>query len=338
MTATTLVIASPAGASCNETCKEEKAEAKTEAKEAAKEKAAVPKWEAKKVGDPWVAGDFGAFRACKYEERAIYETCFSGVTEGGKNGGFFEYGNVKVPLSKSIVLQGTFSGAGSQIQVFPATHGYETLEAPSLPVTGGLKLFTPEIQQEEEWPAALTESWKAAVAAKDPVNVKIEMAGTECFETVGGCLDTENILFEEGTAFNLPLKVKVESPWLEQLESAPCYIGSDEAPIHIHLTTEGQGAAGHLTFNPSFSHTELGGSKLVDVGWKIEEASAPKGCGGAYESVLDKSLSQVLEIHPWRRGIVILKGDLHTGGTDGWSKGDLQEEGELRGELPEEKS
>lgn len=282
--------------------------------------------------DPYTAETWGQYKQCEYSAKGgvgEITDCFTGITSGGSKGGFFEFGRVKVKLSKSIYLQGSFEGAGSEIKVFPAAHGGETLEAPELPVSGGIGLFNKAVQEEVGWPAALTESWKEAKKNKEnAVNVKIEMAGNECYEVLG-CLDTENIIFEEGVAFRLPLKVKVTSPWLEKLGSGPCYIGSDEHPIHINLTTQGAGTAGRLKFNEAFTQTFLQGSKLVDLGWHIEAASAPKGCGGAYESYIDASLENVLELHPWRTGIVVLQGNLHDGAVSV-----VQEEGEKTGELP----
>ncbi len=213
--------------------------------------------------DPYNQYTWGQYKYCPYENEELTD-CFAGITDGGSKGGFFEYGRVKVKLSKSIVLQGGFKGAGEEIEVSPAVHGGETLEAPELPVSGGIGLFTKEVQEEEEWPAALVESWKQAKKNKEKtINVKIEMAGTECFETKG-CLSTQNILNRKGVAFRLPLKVKVTGPWLEQLGGGPCYIGSDEHPIHINLTTEGAGASGRVHFNEEFTNILLGPSRLVE--------------------------------------------------------------------------
>ena len=286
--------------------------------------------------DPYTVNTYGQYKYCPYEEpQSAVTDCFAGITAGGGKGGFFEFGKVKVALNKSIYLHGGFKGAGSEIEVVPAVHGGETLEAPELKVKGGIGLFSKAVQEEEAWPAALTESWRAAKKAKEGnVYVKIEMAGNECFE-VPGCLDTENILFEEGVAFRLPLKVKVTGPWLETLGGGPCYIGNDEHPIHINLTTEGAGAAGSLSFeSPNFGQIELHGSKLVDLGWHIEAASGPKGCGGAYEPYIDASLERVLEMYPWRTGIVVLQGNLHdaTNGTE--APYNILKRGEETGELP----
>jgi hypothetical protein len=279
---------------------------------------------------PYTANTWGQFKYCPYE--APYEEvtdCFVGTTAGGSKGGFFEYGRVKVKLSKPISLQGGGRGSGEEVTVVPATHGGETLEAPELPVTGGISLFNKKVQEEVGWPAALKQSWKEAKAnGQKAVNVKIEMAGNECFE-VPGCLDTEHILLRKGTAFRLPLKVKVTSPWLESLESGPCYIGSDENPIHVNLTTEGSGSTGSIGFNEDFTTVALVGSRLVDMAWHIEPASGPKGCGGVYESYIDQSLENVLEMDPTRTGVVILKGTLYDG-----QKELVETRGKESGEIP----
>ena len=161
------------------------------------------------------------------------------------------------------------------------------------------------------------------------------MAGNECFE-VPGCLDTENILFEEGMAFRLPLKVKVTSPWLEKLGSGPCYIGSDENPIHINLTTEGAGRRGEPRLQRSIhqhlpARQQAGGLRLAHP----EEASGPKGCGGAYESYVDKALNCAeantrngAELA--KTGIVVLQGNLH----DAAKADAVLAEGVESGELP----
>jgi hypothetical protein len=256
--------------------------------------------------------------------------CFAGITAGGGKGGFFEYGKVHVSLNKSIYLHGGFKGAGSEIEVVPATHGYETLEAPALPVRKGLALFTKQVQKEAEWPQALIESFKEAKRNHETAAfAQIELAGTELFE-VTGSLDTENILFEEGPGFRLPLKVKVTSPWLEKLGGGPCLIGSDAHPILQLLTSEGEGRSGELKFNEQFTNLDLHENKLVDIGWHIEEASKPTGCGGSeYETYIDNALSYVLEVSPHRTGITILQGDVHDAAKNG-----VVSEGVESGEIP----
>jgi hypothetical protein len=319
-------VASPAIASkaCDETCQETKEREKAQKKVAHDEETGV--------GDPYVRSSWGEYKGCPYEEYAERKIsdCFAGITSGGAKGGYFEYGKVRVPLNKTIYLQGGFEGAGSEIEVHPATHGKETLEAPPLNITGGIKLFTPDVQQSAQWPQALRESFKEAVKNHETAAfAQIEMAGNECYEVVG-CLDTEDLIFEEGTAFRLPLKVKVTAPWLETLKSGACYIGSDEHPIKQHLTTEGAGDAGQIQFNGPFTQTFVTGSKLVDLHWHIEPASGPSGCGGEYEQYVDEALSIVLELqNSTRTGITVLKGNLHDGAASAVSSAGIES-----GELP----
>jgi hypothetical protein len=282
---------------------------------------------------------WGQYKACPYEDAYAEDTdCFAGITAGGGEGGFFEYGTIKVKLNKSITLQGGFKGAGAGIEVLPATHGYETLESPEFPVTKGLKVITPLIQEEAAWPQSLKESFKAATKAKEgTADIKIEMAGNECFE-VPGCLDTESILFEEGTAFRLPLKVKITSPWLVTLGgTGPCVIGSDENPIHINLTTSGAGRAGNFVANEEFTNLYFANTKLVDVGWHIPKVSGATGCGNSEnEAYIDKALDLALELeYPEgaeltnKKGLVVL-----TGGTHDAAKEGVVTEGVASGEIP----
>ncbi len=309
----TAVVVSPAYASCNTECKEtkekEKAAAKL-AKEEAKEAILREKRKATGVGDPWGVNDFTAYEHCPYTSEAV-ENCFTGVTIGGKKGGFFQKGSVKVNLSKSIVLQGGFDGENAETKALPPV-GAESLEAPPLPVEDGISVIE---KQEPEWPQGLKEAYNAAKKNKETeIDAKIEMAGNACFEEVG-CLDTQNILLETGIAFKLPLKVKLTGPFLEKLGGGPCYIGSDEHPIQINLTTSGAGSAGSVVFNHEFTNLFTVQSRLVDVGWTIEEESGAKGCGGEYESIIDKDLNGALQVEAGKTGIVVLTGDLHDANT-----------------------
>jgi hypothetical protein len=334
MSGMTYVVASPALAACNAECQEQKAKEKEEAqKQREEEKAAAKKQkeegkeaiirekrEASGIGDPWGVNDFHAYKHCPYENTELSD-CFTGITAGGKKGGFFQYGQVKVPLDKSIKLQGGFKGEEASVEISPELiNGGETLEAPLLDVEGGIAVITPLIQAEAKWPTALTEAFNEAKKHKETViDTKIELAGTELYE-IPGSLDTEHILEESGVAFKLPLKVKVTGPFLEKLGGGPCYLGSDENPIHINLTTEGQGGAGHVEFNNAFTNIFLQGSRLVDFGWHIPIASGAKGCGGAYEEYVDRALNIALEVETpqgseikGKKGMVVLEGNLHDG-------------------------
>ncbi len=103
--------------------------------------------------------------------------------------------------------------------------------------------------------------------------------------------DSENLIEGEGNGFELPLKAKVTGPWLTKLGGGPCLVGNDAHPIIQDLTSSGAGSPGHATLNPSFTQAEISGSRLVDFDWPLEEASSPTGCGGAYETYVDKAMN-----------------------------------------------
>lgn len=288
----------------------------------------------------YTANTYAQYKYCPYDHEERRGWCYTGITSGGSKGGFFQFGKVKVPLNKPITLHGGYNERGNiepveteeeeeQIIVFPATHGGQTLEAPELKVTGGISLLNKTVQMNQGWPAALVESWKEAKKNHEGnVYAKIELAGNELFEVPDG-LSTTNLVLEKGTAFRLPLKVKITSPWLEKLGSGPCYIGTDAHPVHINLTSGGAGSAGTEELAADHNSIILRNSRLVDLGWTIEPESAPTGCGGMYESYIDNSLSQILEIGPNKTGIVVLQGTLYTG-----DKQPIFEKGIENGELP----
>jgi hypothetical protein len=259
---------------------------------------------------------FGQFKGCPYTDPEV-NYCYAGITSGGRNGGYFELGNVTVKLSKPITLQGGFIGTEGELTLVPATNGYQTLEAPELKVQGGLGLITTKDQEEAGWPEALKQSFKEAKKNKETtLNVKIELAGNNLIYETPGALDTENIIGESGPAFKLPLKVRMINPWLERLGGGPCEIGNDTNPVWQYLTTEKSGRAGSFSEGYEFLTIELAGSRLNDLNWSVEEASRASGCGsGEDEAYVDAAVNGVLEQGYRRKGITVLQGNLYTGNT-----------------------
>ncbi len=63
-------------------------------------------------------------------------------------------------------------------ELIAPTDGAKTLESPPEPVTGGIKLITPEIQESSEWPEALKQAYKEAVKNHESkLDAKIEVGG-----------------------------------------------------------------------------------------------------------------------------------------------------------------
>ncbi len=283
---------------------------------------------AKKSG--YTVETFGQYKGCPYENPEVVD-CYAGITSGGSKGGFFQLGNVTVKLNKPIILQGGFYGAGESVQLVPAIRGYQTLESPELKVQGGLGLITTRDQEEAGWPESLKQSFKEAKKNKETtLNVKIEQAGGNLLYETLGALNSENLLYETGPAFKLPLKVRMINSWMEKLGGGPCEIGSDASPIWQYLTTEGEGAAGKFVEAYDFGSIGLLGSRLVALGWPVTEGA--NGCGsGEDEAYVDAAINKVLELENHRRGITVLQGDLYV--TNTYTINEKIEHGEENGEL-----
>ena len=253
---------------------------------------------------------------CPTEDTEV-NVCFVGITNGGANGGFFQIGSARVPLNKPITIQGGLSGAGNAFVVPPA-NGKETLEAPLLKVFKGIKLITPTIEQLAEWPEELKQAFKEAGKNKETeLTVKIEVAGEELYK-IPHAVDEDNLAFEEGTAFILPLKVSLHNTFLEKLGGGPCEFGNDEHPIYQNLTTEPEksGTGGNADFFREGTLLGIHGTRLTDISWEVPEGGQASGCGGAYEAYVDKAIDYVLlgndyEQHEyWEHGVTILTGSL----------------------------
>jgi hypothetical protein len=270
--------------------------------------AAMPALAAKFSTKTW-----SQYKGCPYNNPEV-EFCFAGITAGGSEGGYFQLGNVTVKLNKPVTLQGGANGSGEEVKIFPATNGFQTLESPELKVEKGLAVITPRIENEVGWPEALKQSFAEAKKNKEAgLNVKIEVAGgNEIYEQLG-TLSTQNLIEEHGPAFSLPLKVKITGPWLAKLGGGPCEIGSETHPVFQFLTSENPGRPGSLEEGFEFANIELNGSRLIDVGWNVEEAAEANGCGsGENEAFVDAAIDRSLEV-PFRHGITVLQGSTFAG-------------------------
>ena len=272
--------------------------------------------ESEKFREKLVAESLSKLSACPLENPEA-ELCFAGVTSGGRNGGFFSLGKVTVPLNKPITLQGGLhENSEGYLFIIPGTK--ETLESPELTVPKGLNVITPEIEERAEWAPATKAAFKEAKRNKEAgLKVKIEVAGGNTLYEIPSALNTTNLIFEEGPAFTLPLKVRMISPWLEKLGGGPCTVGNEEVPIFQYLTTEPKqtGSAGHLYILAEGDVVVLKESKLADLGWEVPAGAEAKGCGGAMEAEIDKAINIVLGTNysggSRQHGITILAGTLY---------------------------
>ena len=158
--------------------------------------------------------------------------CTVGATEP-KEGGQFTVGPITVPIVKQIVLQyGIAEGENEELLYVPPTHGAEAITPTPERVPGEPIAHITEAEQNElGWSEGLKYSYKLAQKdhAVKTAYETIELAGIPA-------TSVENILLEEGTAVEAPVKIKAENKWLSELGDV-CYVGSDSEPIVQHLTS-----------------------------------------------------------------------------------------------------
>jgi hypothetical protein len=275
-------------------------------------------------------GLWSVYKNCPYNSPEMLEAegsgsnCVYGVTHGGKEGGQFTVGSVSTPLSKKIILQGGViwkenpETGVDEGRLVPPTSG-KLLTAPPLVVPKGLRRITPQIQEEAEWPQELRQAFTEAEHNHEgDLYATIELAGGNQVYEERNALSTQNLVNEEGTAFELPLKVKLSGPLLGRLQGGQesCYIGTESHPVVQHLTTgpsgDLHGFPGELEQKEEFDDIVLKGSRLVDNTWPVEVGA--EGCGGPYEAYVNRALDILLRI-PAEPGAssTELKGSLYSG-------------------------
>jgi hypothetical protein len=229
-------------------------------------------------------GEYAQFGECPLNRVSITD-CVVSVSSGG----YFKIGNKTVPIVHPVTLQGGYEGAGEEVKFYGAEEG-NTLSKTPQPVPGGLLGITAPTW----WPKSI-QTWFNEQISKGftGVNATVELAGPSKGLT-GIKLNTENLIFEEGVALGLPVKIHLENSIL----GSNCYIGSASNPVQINFTTGTSGAlkgsAGALTFNPSFTITTISGGKLVNNTFTAPGAT---GCGGfLIEYLLDPLVNSIVGV------------------------------------------
>jgi hypothetical protein len=216
-------------------------------------------------------GEFEQFGDCPLN-RATITDCIYSVTSSGT----FTLGSKVVPIKKPVILQGGFEGSGETVSFFGAEDG-NTLSKTPQAVPGGLAgLIKCEEISNILLRLACQVTFENGVTG---VNATLELAGP----ATSIKLSTQNLLFEEGTALQLPVKVHLENPFL----GGNCYVGSNSNPITIPLTTGTSGSltgtAGAFSANGPFTLLTFTGTKLVNSTFSAPGAS---GCGGPVAELL----------------------------------------------------
>jgi hypothetical protein len=227
-------------------------------------------------------GEYAQFNECPLN-RATITDCVLSVSSGGG----FTVGKKSVPLVNPVTLQGGFEGAGEEVEFYGAENG-NTLSKTPQPVPGGLLGITAPTW----WPKFIQDWFNNLInEGFTGVTATVELTGPSKGLT-NIKLNTENLLFEEGTALGLPAKIKLSNAIL----GSECYIGSDESPVQLKFTsgTSGKlkGSAGTISFNePFFTITTISGGKLVDGTYA---APGAEGCGGFASFLVNPLVNSIL--------------------------------------------
>jgi len=221
--------------------------------------------------------------------------CFVAATEEGAEEGAYHVGNFTVHLAKQVLLQfGTSVNEETGQEYFVPAEGAPTLPPVAERVPGyPISKISPQEQTEMGWPQELKENYENGRKHHETVNVyeTLELAGTPA-------ISRSNLLSEEGTAVEVPLKIKATNTWLAKLGDI-CYVGSEEDPIVQHLVSglstspltgeELHGAVGELEFLHSFQEVIITHSDLVDNTYPVPAAT----CSGPFSSYVEAMINKI---------------------------------------------
>lgn len=217
--------------------------------------------------------------------------CIYGVTTSGE----FSLGKTKVPINKTITIQGGAIPTGNpengkEYFLIPAKDG-NSLSKTALNVPGGIfGINCYEIKGtgwlEEAARYLCKEIFENSVTG---VTATTELVATPTNPPI---LDLVALSQEEGTALTLPVRVHLKNPLLGNT----CFIGSASHPIQLHLTTGAtappppnksihgsRGEAETLERNEQYM-LRLFGNSLVDNSFA---APVAEGCGEAFAFLID---------------------------------------------------
>jgi hypothetical protein len=233
-------------------------------------------------------GNFAPFADCPLSNPAVTQCIVASTTSGE-----FIVGKKTVPITKTITLQGgTIPISESSEVTFVAAEDGNTLSKTALPVPGGL------------FGIKAPESWSKEMKERFDEMINKGLTGvTETAELAKPAsaikLNTSNLIFEEGVALQLPLKIKLDNVFL----GSKCYVGSASNPVILNLTTGTtsppepnkpiKGSAGELEILEEGALLRLIGGSLVDNAFAAPEAT---GCGGSFSKLVDPLVDAVFGV------------------------------------------
>ncbi|HTZ86863.1 MAG TPA: hypothetical protein VMB05_09365 [Solirubrobacteraceae bacterium] len=203
-------------------------------------------------------GEYAVFSACPLGTAGVTQCVYAQFT-----GGELTLGSLHVPIGHTITMQGGLIVSETSETFVNPTEG-QTLSPTAQEVPGGL-LGLPGHESESS-----------------AFSIAMELAGSVS-------LSRGNLAGETGTALKLPVRVHLKNVFLGEA----CFIGTTTAPVTLNLTT---GATSppkpNLPIKGSKGEFESkeGGNLVVYKNDSLVEnafsSPAPKGCGGAQESLI----------------------------------------------------
>jgi hypothetical protein len=231
-----------------------------------------------------LVGEFKKFEQCPYTTAGV-DRCIWSQTTGGE----VILGSKKVPIVNPAVLQGGYtkpaeSGPEENFSKFVAAKNGETLTKAGQPVPGGLAgLVNCKEISNSILKASCEFFFENGITG---LNATLELARPASEIRVSEL----NLALGEGVALKLPVKVRLENPFL----GSECYVGSFSSPLNWNLRTDTTsppppnkpitGKPGEVEFLEEGRILELFNTELVDNAWSAPGAS---GCGGIFSFILD---------------------------------------------------
>jgi hypothetical protein len=218
-----------------------------------------------------LTGEYTKFQFCPWTNAEV-KRCLHSLNTGGE----VVLGNKNTPIVNQVTLQGGFGTATEKFSKFFAATNGVTLSKAAQPVPGGLLGIVPP---ESSPPLVKALSKFFFENSLTGVNSTLELAKPASEIKIS----ETNLSEAEGVAMKLPVKVRLENPFLGK----NCYVGSSGTPIWWELTAGTTnppkpngpitGESGEIEFLDGGRILKLIGNELVDNAWAAPAAS---GCGG----------------------------------------------------------